>query len=297
MPGEGTPHLFNSETARETTAHLLPWKARSSYPLLETLDKEFALPANRDGRPITIDIQVNPNAYAVADEAAAVLVCSDERLNEVDWRALFPRLSGSIRLVRVPGARIGFSDEEMKAMAGLLKKAGAPLVYATSHEDCGAARAEADARGIADHERYAQEAVKTLQEDCGIEYLGYVPAAIAPALSRPHPGLCLMVDGTGRRNELYDGQLPREAFVVTATVYDRADVLKAHIKTLVSIALGHHGYGLAEDHSTVGFSSEHPFYVFVAADQERDLVKYFSVAEEAIGGLPDAVRIVGFIAP
>ena len=271
------------------------WEKRSSYSLIGILDEVFS--KIEDKSVVLEDLEVNPEAYRVEEGSVVVIDCPDGRLNKVDFQKIFHQLKGKpIQIVRIPGSTIGFTGAQMGAIAQGYKANGAPDVYATSHQDCGAAKAEAEAKGIEDSELYAQQVVEDLEKTSGIKYLGYITADDEPELLKRHSELALLVDMTGRRNQIPDGQLPEESFVLTASVYKNAELLESHIKILTGIALGHHGVGVAHDGSE-GFSKEHPFYVFVSADNDGDLRKTISEAEASIKDLPDAVRIAGFIVP
>lgn len=290
-----TPDLYRVSEEIESN----PWEKRAAYPLVRVLDRLFS--ETEDKSIVLEDLGVNPEAYRIEQDAVAVLECPDERLRRAKMSMIFNQLQGKhIRLVRIPGSRLGFSTDGMREMVDRLKEQGAAKVYATSHQNCGAAALEVKNHpdwGDDDADGFAEEVVKKLErKGCGLEYLGFITADDVPALMHPHDGLCLLVDGTGERNQLSDGQLPDEQFVLTRTVYPDPEILVNHIKILTSIPLGRHGIGQAHD-GHEGFSRQNPFYIFVSARNEEDLKKYVAETEEAITSLPDVVRIVGFVVP
>ncbi len=285
-----------SHTGSEHDLPVKEWQKRESYPLLRELDQWFNEPEHRDDVSVQREIAVNPESYQVDKTAEVVVACSDERLSPISYRMLFG-LEREPRLVRIPGTAVGWTIGEYDQMVASLKEEGAPKIYVTSHGDCGAAKLVSPI-GV-DPDEYAKHIVKNLiEQGVDVEDLGHIDRDAAPTLRRIHPGLCLLIDATGQRNQESDGQLPDEQFVLTAKVYENRELLKDHIKTLAGIPLGGHGIGRVGDTRRIGFSAEHPFYLFVAANDQHDLDKNMQEAEEAIEGMPEGVmRVVGFIVP
>ena len=148
-----------------------------------------------------------------------------------------------------------------------------------------------------DADTHAKEIVAH-QSDFGIENWGFIDGDMAPVLRLPHPGACLLIDGTGRSNNKADGVLPNEQFVLNRKVYSDSELAKTHIAVLAGIPLGEHGIGVESADQDFGFSAENPFYIFVCADNDDDLRKYISEVEEAIQTLPkNLIKIAGFLAP
>lgn len=125
----------------------------------------------------------------------------------------------------------------------------------------------------------------------GIENWGFIDKEEGPELKGAHTASCLLFDGTGRHNYLPDSVLPDERFMLNRAVYSDGELAKSHMNILIKIALGDHGLGSF-------FSPEHPFYIFVSALNNENLIRYMDEAEEVVKTLPeDLVKVVGFIAP
>lgn len=251
------------------------WSKRLTYPVLNYLDKqlsaeELILSGEFTGR-------MNPESYRIPNGAVALLLCSDERLNNLNLEKIFEgqREKKPIFPVRLPGAVVGQDFEKLREK---LSDYDFYKLAAASHADCGTAGTD----------QHAQDLVADLP---GIENWGFIDKDQDSELKGIHPASCLLFDGTGRRNYLSDGVLPDECFILNRAVYDDSELAKLHTGILTKIALGNHGLDCL-------FSKEHPFYIFVSALNNGSLIKYMDEAEETAESFPEnLVKVVGFIAP
>lgn len=265
---------------------LAAWSIRLSSPVLNYLDrllseKELILSGEFTGR-------INPEAYRISKDAVALLLCSDERLNNLNLEKMFSDQRGEkpVFPVRLPGAVVGQDIEKLKEKLGAYDF---PKLAAASHADCGAAGLDLKKKGLSvDTDQHAKDLVSNLE---GIEDWGFIGKEDAPELKGIHPASCLLIDGTGRRNYLSDNVLPNECFMLNRVLYSDDELATSHIGVLTKIALGEHGLGSL-------FSREHPFYIFVSALDDESLRRYMDEAEGVAKILPEnLVRVVGFIAP
>ncbi len=264
---------------------LAAWSKRLSSPVLNDLDryseKKLILSGEFIGR-------INPDAYRIPKDAIALLLCSDERLNNLNLGKMFGGFSEekSIFPIRLPGAVVGQDIGQLKEK---LKEYNFPKLAAASHADCGAVKLDLIEKGLSvDIDQHAKDLASNLED---IENWGFVGIEDIPQLKGIHPACCLLVDGTGRRNYLSDDVLPNECFMLNRAVYTDNKLAASHIGVLTNIALGDHGLGSL-------FTREHPFYLFVSALDDESLRRYMDEAEGITKSLPgDLVRVVGFIAP
>lgn len=262
---------------------LAAWSRRLTYPVINALDKDFKniLSGEFAGR-------INPEAYCISTESVALLLCSDERLNNLNLEKLFEnkREDKSIFPVRLPGAVVGQDIEKLREK---LEEYNFYKLAVASHVDCGAAGLDLLGKGLSvDTDQHAQDLVSDLP---GIENWGFIDKKEDPELAGMHTASCFLYDGTGKRNYIPDGVLPAECFILNRAVYSDSELAKSHLKILIKIALGHHGLGSF-------FSKDHPFYIFVSAINDERLRKYMDEAEEVVKTLPENnVKVVGFIAP
>lgn len=272
-----------NQTDHHNQEQLAAWSRRLTYPVLNALDKDFKgiLSGEFAGR-------INPDAYRIPDKAIALLLCSDERLNNLNLDKIFEnkREDKSIFPVRLPGAVAGQDIEKLKEK---LRDFDFSKLAVASHADCGAAGLDLLGKGLSvDTDQYAQDLVSDLP---GIENWGFIDREENPELAGMHTASCFLYDGTGKRNYIPDGVLPSECFILNRAVYSDVELAKQHMEILIKIALEKHGLGSF-------FSKEHPFYIFVSAINDEDLRKYMNEAEEVVKILPrDLVKVVGFIAP
>lgn len=248
------------------------WSKRLTSPVLIALDNNFQKVLSGD-----FVERMNPEAYRIPKEAVALLLCSDERLNNLNLEKMFEkeREGKPIFPVRLPGAVV---DQDVDELKEKFKDYDFYKLAAASHADCGAAGTD----------QHAKDLVSNLEE---IEDWGFIDKEDDPELNGIHSAGCLLFDGTGKRNYLSDGVLPEECFMLNRAVYSDPELAKSHIDILTKIALGDHGLGSL-------FSKEHPFYIFVSALDNGNLIKYMDEAEEAVKSFPEGlVKVVGFQAP
>lgn len=268
------------------------WSKRLAYPVLIALDKADAdlLSGEFVGR-------VDPMSYFIPENAAALLLCSDERLNNVDLKTLFADKiqDNPIFPIRIPGSVAG---QDSAKLINLLHELGFSKIAATAHADCGAANYDMNQKDIIDEvDQYAKDLITDL-EKLNVENWGFINSKDEPGLDHFHPASCLLIDGTGRFNDNSDGVLPREKFILNRKIYDDPELAVSHIKFLAGIALGHHGIGIEDENQNFGFSPEHSFYIFVTAYNDEELRQYMEEAKKAIEpSQKNLVKIIGFLAP
>lgn len=251
---------------------LAAWSRRLTYPIFNALDKDFQKLLSGE-----FAVRMNPDVYRIPNKAIALLLCSDERLNNLDLEKMFEdqREGKPVFPVRLPGAVVGQDIEKLKEK---LEGYDFYKLAAASHADCGAAGTD----------QHAKDLVSNLD---GIENWGFIDKEEDPELKGIHTASCLLFDGTGRRNYLSDGVLPSECLILNRAVYSDFELAKSHIEILTKIALGNHGLGSL-------FSIKHPFYIFVSALNYVGLEEYIVEAESVAKNFPEnLVKIVGFLAP
>ncbi len=268
------------------------WNKRLNSPVLIALDKTDATLL-----PEEFVSKIDPQNYYLAENAIAMLLCSDERLNNLDLTALFKDQSHGkpIFPIRIPGSVVG---QDLPKLAGSLHGWGFSEIVVTSHADCGAAKYEVALKGLnIDTDQYAKELVAAA-EKFGIANWGFIDRQKCPSLDNFHPGVCLLIDGTGQRNNASDSLLPNEQFVLNSKVDDDPKLLCSHIKLLTGIPFSSHGIGVKDENQNFGFSPLHPFYIFVSAYNDEKLRQYMNEAAQAIETFPEnMVKITGFLAP
>lgn len=263
-----------NQTDHYNQEQLAAWSRRLTYPVINALDKDFngILSGEFAGR-------MNPDSYRIPKNAIALLLCSDERLNNLNLEKMFEdqREKKPIFPVRLPGAVVGQDIEKLRER---LEEYNFYKLAAASHADCGAAGTD----------QHAKDLVSDL-EDKGIENWGFIDQEKDPELKGIHTASCLLFDGTGRRNYLSDGVLPDECFILNRAVYSDPELAKLHAGILIKIALSNHGLGEL-------FSKENPFYIFISALDYVSLGKYTNEAENIAKNFPEnLVKVVGFIVP
>lgn len=268
------------------------WNKRLAHFVLIALDK--INPCLLSGEFIS---RMNPENYYIPENAIAILLCSDERLNNVDLTSLFKDKihDDPIFPIRIPGSVVG---QDLPKLVNSLYELGFSKIVATAHADCGAANYDLKLKEInIDTNQHAKDLIAGLEE-FGIENWGFIDIKECPSLYHSHLGVCLLIDGTGHRNDLPDSVLPKDQFVLNRKVYDDPQLVISHIKLLTSIPLGSHGIGIKDENQNFGFSLEHPFYIFVCAYNDEELRQYMDEATEAIETFPrNTVKVTGFLAP
>ncbi|MFA5933305.1 MAG: hypothetical protein WCV81_03540 [Microgenomates group bacterium] len=144
-----------------------------------------------------------------------------------------------------------------------------------------------------------------------IRYLGEIDSQTLPKLlenlhdtgkieasSHFSPAVCILVDGTGHRNDTPESVLPVDQFVVNRKKYDNSEDFASNIKMLMEIVMGNKGIGKRTKDQDFGFSKDHPFYIFVSAFADEDLRQYMDEVLKIVSETKnDLVKVVGFLAP
>lgn len=112
-----------------------------------------------------------------------------------------------------------------------------------------------------------------------------------------YPAVCLLVDGTGKRNDLPDNILPVEQFVINRSVYGEINEFISHLKALVKIPFTTKGIGMVGKDQDFGFSEVNPFYIFVCAFNDEDLRKFMDEILKTDFYQKHLLKVVGFLAP
>lgn len=113
-----------------------------------------------------------------------------------------------------------------------------------------------------------------------------------------YPVICLLIDGTGHRNNLLDNVFPPEEFILNRKKYSDIDLMLSHIKALINIPLGKNGIGVKNQNQDFGFSEINPFYIFVCAYNDSELRQYMDESLKITKDFPEnLLKVVGFLAP
>lgn len=111
------------------------------------------------------------------------------------------------------------------------------------------------------------------------------------------PVVCLLVDGTGFRNDLPDNVLPSKIIVLNRKIYTNIENLGSDIKTLISIFLSKKGIGKKSKDQDFGFSKQNPFYIFVSSYNDDELRQYMDEASKVAENYDSLIKVVGFLVP
>lgn len=109
------------------------------------------------------------------------------------------------------------------------------------------------------------------------------------------PAACLLIDGTGYRNDLSDNVLPSNIIILNRKTDSD---LSSSIKTIITTLFGNKGIGKRSKDQDFGFSKDNPFYIFVCAFNDEELRQYMNEVSETIKDFQDSlIKIVGFLVP
>lgn len=131
-----------NQTDHHNQEQLAAWSRRLTYPIINALDKNFQNLLS--GEFIE---RINPESYHIPEDSVALLLCSDERLNNLNLEEMFDDKSDKkpIFPVRLPGAVVGQDIEKLK---GKLQEYDFYKFAAVSHADCGVAGFDLLGKGL-----------------------------------------------------------------------------------------------------------------------------------------------------
>lgn len=167
----------------------------------------------------------------------------------------------------------------------------------TTHYDCGAAKIgfeqarkvfpETIPAEVTTADEYGSWRGKKLAEELGAthKYLGSEELA-----NEYHNEVAIVIDQTGRFDSTNLENFPAHFVCTGAGLGFSEEYMKAELKTLTGIALGHHGFGER-------FTPKDPFYLIVAANNYAELLTWEKVAQEVARGFKERVLVKSFIRP
>lgn len=228
------------------------------------------------------DLQVIMESFPELEECFTdldTIDCSDGRV-----------LSG--KKVGIAGSGLLLSSLER---ADLIARFKGKIKTVTTHDDCGAAalkfnslKPEEIPEGIKTADEYGTYCGQKLAEELGAqhEYLGRSEMA-----NEYHNETALVLDATGQFDSTNLSDFPAHFVCTGAGLGLSENYMKTEIKTLVGIAMGHHGFGSSR------FSAENPFYIITVANNHEELERWQWLAKEALIEFGDKAATRGFVRP
>lgn len=167
----------------------------------------------------------------------------------------------------------------------------------TTHYDCGAAKIgfeqakalfpETIPAEVTTADEYGSWRGKKLAEELGAthRYLGSEELA-----NEYHNEVAIVIDQTGRFDSTNLANFPAHFVCTGAGLGFSQEYMKAELKTLTGIALGHHGFGKR-------FTPENPFYLIIAANNYAESITWEGVAKDVARKFGQQVAVKSFIRP
>ena len=193
--------------------------------------------------------------------------------------------------IGIAGSGLLLSSEEL---AKFIAKYKGKIKTVTTHRDCGAAgikfktlKPEEIPAGVKTADEYGTYRGEALAEELGAEHNFLDMEQMA---NEYHNETAIVLDQTGEFDSTNLKKFPEHFVCSGAGLGFSPEYMKAEVKTLAGIALGHHGFGHR-------FDANNPFYIIVAAESQEELARWQDIAKEAVADLGDKVAIKGFVAP
>lgn len=234
-----------------------------------------------EGEELQKILESLPGFFESFAEPLDTIDCSDGRV-----------LDG--RKIGIAGSGLLLPKEERARFIALYK---GKIKKVTAHADCGAAAMkfselrdsfpEQIPAGIENSDDYGVHCAQKFAEELGAEYEFLDRQEMA---SEHHNERAIVLDQSASFDSTnLKGMLPH--FVSTgAGLGFSPEYMKAELETLSGIALGDHGFSSR-------FDANHPFYIFVAANDYAGLSEWGNLAREATQKFGDRVQVKGFVRP